>query len=82
MVSVRLPDEMEQRLEQLSVREKTTKTEIIREALQEYLDKKDRAESPYIMGEDLFGKYGSGIGSLSCNYKKNVREKIHAKKSD
>ncbi|MBS4031457.1 MAG: ribbon-helix-helix protein, CopG family [Clostridiales bacterium] len=82
MVSVRLPGELEQRLEQRSLQDNMTKSDIIKEALQEYLDKRERTDSPYLLGEDLFGKYGSGIGSLSFDYKKHVREKIHAKKSN
>jgi predicted DNA-binding protein len=82
MLSVRLTPELEQKLEQWAVKEKTTKSDIIKEALQEYFDKRELTENPYLLGEDMFGKYGSGNSSLSQDYKKTVRDKIHAKKSD
>lgn len=82
MISVRLPHELEQRLEQLCLKNKMTKSEIINVALKEYLDKRERNENPYFLGEELFGKYGSSIGVLSFDYKKHVREKIHARKSN
>ena len=82
MVSVRLPRGMEQKLERLSAKGKISKSEIIKEALEEYLNKLEQAEQPYILGEELFGKYGSGSGVLSRDYKKLVRGKIHAKSPD
>lgn len=82
MISLRLPLELEKKLEEFSVKEQMTKSDIIREALQEYMDKREREKHPYLLGEDLFGKYGSGSGSLSTQYKRTVREKIHAKKPD
>lgn len=82
MVSVRLPKEVEHKLDQLSQQEKRSKSDIIKDALEEYLGKIEKTQQPYILGEDLFGKYGSGSGELSREYKRLVREKIHAKKPD
>ncbi len=82
MLSIRLPKELEKMVEAQSRKEKITKSEIVREALQEYMDKREKAEHPYLLGEDLFGKYGSASGSKSVEYKKIVRDKIHAKNPD
>lgn len=41
----------------------------------------EKTKQPYKLGEDLFGKYGSGDGTLSKDYKKKVREKIREKMS-
>lgn len=82
MFSIRLPGEMNKRIEILASREQKTKTEIVKEALQEYLDKQEKLENPFELGKDLFGKYGSGAGNLAAEYKKIVRDKIHAKKSN
>ncbi len=79
MFSIRLPKELEKKVEELSEKEQVTKSEIVREALQEYIDKREKTEHPYLLGEDLFGKYGSDSGSRSVEYKEIVRDKIHAK---
>jgi hypothetical protein len=79
MISIRLPKELEERLNLLSAKENVTKSEIVKEALAEYFAKKEKLASPFDLGKDLFGKYGSGTGTLSTEYKKKVREKIHAK---
>jgi len=81
MITVRLPKEMEKKIEALSQKKLTTKSEIIKEALQEYLEKQENLEKPFDLGKELFGKYGSGKGNLSIEYKKKVREKVHAKMS-
>lgn len=82
MFSIRLPKELEKKVEELSKKEQVTKSEIVREALQEYIEKREKTEHPYLLGEDLFGNYGSGSGSRSVEYKKIVRDKIHAKNPD
>lgn len=82
MVSVRLPQELEKKLEELSTREGKNKSALIKEALEEYLAKKEQTQHPFLLGKGFFGKYGSGSGKLSQEYKKIVREKVHAKKSD
>lgn len=82
MFSIRLPKDLERMVEELSKKEQVTKSEIVREALQEYMAKREKAEHPYLLGEDLFGKYGSDSGSKSVEYKKIVRDKIHAKNPD
>ncbi len=82
MFSIRLPKELEKKVEELSKKGQVTKSEIVRKALQEYVDKREKADQPYLLGEDLFGKYGSGFGSRSVEFKKIVRDKIYAKNSD
>lgn len=81
MISLRLPKELEEKLESLSKKEQVTKSDMIREALEKYLVDIEKSKHPYKMGEDLFGRYGSGDGKLSIEYKKKVREKIYGKMS-
>ena len=81
MISLRLPKELEEKLESMSKKEQLTKSDMIREALEIYLVDKEKSKQPYKLGEDLFGKYGSGDGKLSKEYKKKVKEKIHGKMS-
>jgi Arc/MetJ-type ribon-helix-helix transcriptional regulator len=82
MFSVRLPKELEEKLALVSARRRVSKSDIVKEALQDYFDKQKSTANPYTLGEDLFGKQGSGLGNLSVEYKTRVREKIHEKMSD
>lgn len=81
MTSIRLSKELEEKLNSLSERENMTKSEIIKEALEEYLDNYEQKANPYDLGKELFGKYGSGKGDLSTSYKKKVRSKVNEKMS-
>ena len=79
MLSVRLSDDMEKKLSQLAKKTNHSKSDIVKEALNEYIVKVEKKEQPYELGKDLFGKYGSSDGSLSSTYKKKIREKINEK---
>jgi len=37
---------------------------------------------PYLLGKDLFGRYGSGKGDLSKTYKTKLKDKIGEKISN
>ncbi|GAB1483265.1 hypothetical protein MASR2M78_20810 [Treponema sp.] len=79
MTSVRLPLEIEQKLEMLSKKKNKSKTDLIKEALDYLFHKEDPEKDSYELGIELFGKYGSGDGTLSTTYKNKMKEKIHAK---
>ena len=57
----------------------STKSEIIKIALQKYFETYYNDLSPYELGKDVFGKYGSGQSDNSKNYKLKMKEKINAK---
>ncbi len=81
MTSIRLPSDVETKLAAIAKSEKTTKSDIIKKALASYLESYFITTSPYELGKDLFGNYGSGQSILSTEYKKMIKEKIHAKHS-
>ena len=81
MISVRLPEELEKKLNQLAESENVTKTYLVKEALNKYIAEKEEKKDSYQLGKDLFGKYGSGKGDLSTTYRKRVSDKIHEKYS-
>ncbi|MGP3778826.1 ribbon-helix-helix protein, CopG family [Halanaerobium saccharolyticum] len=81
MISVRLPEELEKKLNQLAESENVTKTYLVKEALNKYITEKEEKRDSYQLGKDLFGKYGSGKGDLSTTYRKRVSDKIHEKYS-
>jgi predicted DNA-binding protein len=60
MTSIRLSKELAKKLNSLSERENITKSEIIKEALEKYFDDYEKKANPYDLGEEFFGKYGSG----------------------
>ena len=81
MLTVRLPQELEDRLKQIAASEKRTKTQLIRAALEIYLQARQGRKSASELGEDLFGRHGSGHGQLSTGYKSLLKERIRAKRT-
>ncbi len=81
MTTVRLPLEIEQRLEILAREKHKSKTELIKEALEKYFYQEESEKDSYELGEEYFGRYGSGDGSLSVSYKEKIKDKINAKRN-
>ncbi|MBT3274640.1 MAG: ribbon-helix-helix protein, CopG family [Spirochaetales bacterium] len=79
MLTVRLPSDLETEINKLATIEKRTKSDIIKEALQEYIDSRQKGNSSYKLGRDLFGKVSSGEPSRSKTYKKRVKDKLSEK---
>jgi len=79
MTTVRLPIDVEQRLEILARQRHTSKSDLIKEALEILFFKSESEKDSFSLGEDYFGKYGSGDGSLSTTYKTKMKDKINAK---
>ena len=77
MTTVRLPVEIEERLQILSIEKNKSKSDIIREALELLFKSETGDKDSYELGLPYFGKYGSGASEK--DYKKLVKEKIHAK---
>lgn len=81
MISLRLPADLDEKLKQIAKNEKISKSEIVKRALVLYFKDYQKTYSPYDLGSDLFGKYGSGDRSLSQNYKKILKGKLREKHS-
>ena len=79
MTTLRLTHEMEEALKIISEQEERSKSDIIKQALTEFLDRCSNSKSAYDIGRDLFGLHGSGQKNLSRDYKKLLKEKLHAK---
>jgi RHH-type rel operon transcriptional repressor/antitoxin RelB len=81
MLAVRLSEDLEKKIERAAEYRQTTKTEIVKEALQHYF--KQHASynkpTPYELGQNLFGKYSSGKSDKSETYKKSLKDKIAKK---
>lgn len=81
MISLRLSNDLDEKLNQIAKNEKISKSEIVKRALVLYFEDYQKTHSPYDLGEDLFGKYGSGNGTLSQNYKSILKGKLREKYS-
>lgn len=79
MLTVRLPEKLERELDVLAEQRQVTKSEIVKQALLEYV--KANSKTPYEAGKDLFGCDDSHISNGSQTYKQNVRRHIHEKHS-
>ncbi|MHB1252847.1 MAG: ribbon-helix-helix protein, CopG family [Candidatus Humimicrobiaceae bacterium] len=78
MTTVRLNDEILNKISTLIKVEKTTKSEIIKKAIIEYYKQHARDINSFELGKDLFGRYGSNE-AISDNYKMKLKEKLREK---
>ena len=81
MISLRLPEDIEIKLNEISQIEKTSKSSIIKKALDRYIKDFEKKTTPYNLGKDLFGKYGNGDKNSSKNYKSELKGKLREKHS-
>lgn len=79
-ISLRLDPDIETELRLRLQREHRNLSEFLREAIREKLERE--AQTPYQIGEPLFGRYASGDGNRSERRKDLIREKIHARHRD
>ncbi|AXJ00484.1 Ribbon-helix-helix protein, copG family [Cyclonatronum proteinivorum] len=79
MTSVRLPKELEQKLDSLAEAKQISRSALIKEALVAYLEQEESHSQPYLVGEPLFGNYGSGTTDNAVSYKTKLRQKLARK---
>lgn len=80
MISIRLEQNLEEKLTLVSKIKQQTKTDTIKQALKYYFNTLNTSNpTAYILGEAFFGKYGSNSGNLSATYKQKLKDKINAK---
>lgn len=80
MTSIRLPTDIEQKLDALARTKHKTRSELIRDALEAYLEQETSQKDSYELGVPYFGKSGSDETSRSVTYRKRIREKLRAAK--
>ncbi len=78
MMTIRLDDTLESRIETMSASLGVTKSELIRRSVQLFIASSEKLD-PWTAGKDVFGKFRSGKGNLAENRKKIVREMISRK---
>lgn len=81
MLTVRLPEDLEAEVERIASVERRTKSDIVKDALQQYVASHQEQRSSYQTGRDLFGTASSGEHHRSQTYKKRIKEKLREKHS-
>jgi hypothetical protein len=81
MLNVRLDKELEKKLSDYSEMTHQTKSNVVKEALAQYLSSHQQIKSPFELGQDLFGQTGSDDCDLSTSYKSKLKKKIGQKHS-
>ncbi|MGD1895006.1 MAG: ribbon-helix-helix protein, CopG family [Cyclobacteriaceae bacterium] len=81
MLTVHLSVQTEKELQEYCKQNNKTKTEVVEEALQLYLQQAFSSGTPYELGSDLFGLEGSKQTDLSATFKKGLKAKLNRKYS-
>ena len=80
-ITIRLDPKLQSELDRYAEREGMTRSEFVRECIQEYLVEKKRRKTAWDLGEHIFGQHASGRSDLSTNRKAILKEKFRARKS-
>jgi len=80
MITLRLDEKLEQQINTAAKNLGVSRSELIRKSINEYL-RNLKQPSAWDLGEDVFGKYASGLGNLSSDRKELMRNKIKAKRT-
>ena len=80
MITLRLDQKLEQQINNTAKNLGLSKSELIRKSINEYLSKLKQPNA-WDIGEDLFGKYSSGLGNLSSDRKELIKNIIKAKRT-
>lgn len=78
MMTVRLDDGLEEKIEKLSAMLGVSKSELIRRSVSKFIENVSKPD-PWTAGKDLFGKFRSGRSDLSKNRKAIVQEVLKRK---
>jgi hypothetical protein len=78
-ISLRLDDHLARRLAAVARTRGTSKSELIRNCLNEYLRRQEHEPTAWELGRHLFGCFNSGQGDLSVRAEEVVRERIRAR---
>ncbi len=76
IISLRLPPDLERKLDSFAKAEGKSRTEVVKESILEYIKNRGNVKTPYELGLDLLGKYDSGQTDLAQNRKNYLRKRI------
>ena len=78
MMTLRIDEDLEQKIAHASVNLGISKSELLRRSVQEFIAGMTKPD-PWDVGKDLFGKYRSGRHDLSMNRKTIIRDLLSRK---
>ncbi|MCT8333421.1 ribbon-helix-helix domain-containing protein [Leptospira sp. 85282-16] len=79
MISLRLPPELERKLDSFAKSEGKSRTQIVKDSILEYIQNRGNSKTPFELGPDLFGKHDSGNADLAQNRKVYLQKTIGKK---
>lgn len=79
MITLRLDPKLEKAVNSTAKNLGLTKSELIRQCISNYIGN-IKQPSAWETGEDLFGKYASGVSNLSASRKELIKKKIRSKR--
>jgi predicted transcriptional regulator len=79
MKTVRLKKELESKLASYAEEHNMTESSVIREALEEYIERHQKKGSSFELGKAYFGRQGSDQTDNSERYKAKLKAKIREK---
>jgi hypothetical protein len=79
MIHIFLSQEDENKLGQIARARSLTKEQLAESILRNYLDGQFIKATPFELGRDLFGKFGSADGSLSTAGSRALKDKLSRK---
>ena len=77
MISLRLPRDMERKLDSVARSEGRTRSDVLKDSIALYLERHS-ASTPYELGKDLFGLV-TGPADLASTRKSRVRARLQEK---
>jgi len=80
-ISLRLDEHLERELNKYARQVGKPKSELVRNLIADFINKKAHRLSPWELGKEVFGREGSGRGNLAQDRKAILKEKLHAKKN-
>ena len=80
-ISLRLDQELTNKLDSLARARGVSRSVLIRECLEEFLSREQQRPSAWELGKELFGRVGSGRRTLAGDRKQIVKERVRAKAS-
>lgn len=78
-IAIRLDPKLQKDLDLYAQREGMTRSEFVRECIQEYLVQKKERATAWELGKDLFGKHASDRSDRASNRKQILREQLRAR---
>lgn len=78
-ISVRLPSRVEQELADYCVAHKVTRSEAVKRALEQLLERSAGRQSPYDLGREFFERKGSPKRDIGLQSKRLLREHFRGK---